>query len=60
MTKTSTDFAALVLGQRAYFKAGAEIASDVALAGAVIASDQSRHRERRGKDGDDHETRDCF
>ena len=34
-------------------KAGADAAGDVALAGAVIAHDEGRRRERRGKDGDD-------
>ena len=42
-----------ILGNKAYFKAGANVAGDVALAGAVIANDQARRRERRGKDGDD-------
>jgi tetratricopeptide (TPR) repeat protein len=42
-----------ILGNKAYFKAGASVAGDVALAGAVIAQDQGRRRERRGKDGDD-------
>lgn len=44
-----------ILGNKAYFKAGADTAGDVALAGAVIASEQARRRERRGKDGDDAE-----
>ena len=42
-----------ILGNKAYFKAGADAAGDVALAGAVIAHDQGRRRERRGQDGDD-------
>lgn len=42
-----------ILGNKAYFKSGASAAGDVALAGAVIAHDQSVRRERRGKDGDD-------
>ncbi len=42
-----------ILGNKAIFKAGAEVAGDVALTGAVIASDQARRRERQGKDGDD-------
>ena len=42
-----------ILGNKAYFKTGANTAGDVALAGAVIAHDQGRRRERKGKDGDD-------
>jgi hypothetical protein len=42
-----------ILGNKAYFKSGAGAAGDVALAGAVIAHDQSLRRERQGKDGDD-------
>jgi hypothetical protein len=42
-----------ILGNKAYFKAGADTAGNVALAGAVIAADQGQRRERRGKDGDD-------
>jgi hypothetical protein len=42
-----------ILGNKAYFKAGANTAGDVALAGAVVASDQARRRERQGKDGED-------
>jgi tetratricopeptide (TPR) repeat protein len=42
-----------ILGNKAYFKAGANAAGDVALAGAMIANDQARRRERQGKDGDD-------
>jgi tetratricopeptide (TPR) repeat protein len=42
-----------ILGNKAFFKTGANVAGDVALAGSVIAHDQARHRERRGKDGDD-------
>ena len=44
-----------ILGNKAYFKAGANLAGDVALAGSAIASDQARRRERKGKDGDDAE-----
>jgi hypothetical protein len=42
-----------ILGNKAYFKAGADMAGDVALAGAAIAYDQSRRRERQGRDPDD-------
>lgn len=42
-----------ILGNKAYFKAGANVAGDVALAGAVIANEQGNRRERRGRDGDD-------
>lgn len=42
-----------ILGNKAFFKAGADVAGDVALAGAAIAHDQARRRERKGKDGDD-------
>lgn len=41
-----------ILGNKAFFKAGVNAASDVALAGAVIASEQSRRRDRRGRDSD--------
>jgi hypothetical protein len=44
-----------ILGNKAYFKAGASVAGDVALVGAAIAHDQAQRRERRGKDGDDAE-----
>ncbi|MCE2863665.1 MAG: hypothetical protein LW690_14590 [Opitutaceae bacterium] len=44
-----------ILGRKAVFKAGVDAASDVALAGAVIASDEARRREKRGRDGDDAE-----
>ncbi|MSU50111.1 MAG: hypothetical protein EXS37_13675 [Opitutus sp.] len=44
-----------ILGNKAYFKAGANAAGDIALAGAAIASEQANRRERRGKDGDDAE-----
>jgi hypothetical protein len=44
-----------ILGNKAFFKAGADVAGDVALVGAAIAHDQARSRERRGKDGDDAE-----
>ncbi len=42
-----------ILGNKAYFKNSTDIAGDAALAGAVIASDHARRREREGKDGDD-------
>lgn len=42
-----------ILGNKAVFKTSADVAGDVALAGAVIANDQARRREQRGKDGDD-------
>ena len=42
-----------ILGNKAYFKAGASAAGDVALTGAVVAHDQGRRRERQGRDGDD-------
>ncbi len=42
-----------ILGNKAVFKAGVDAASDIALAGAVIASDEARRRERRGRDSDD-------
>lgn len=42
-----------ILGNKAYFKTGASVAGDVALAGALIAHEQGNRRERRGKDGDD-------
>ncbi len=44
-----------ILGNKAFFKSGADVAGDVALAGAVIANDQARRRDRRGKDDDDAE-----
>lgn len=44
-----------ILGRKAVFKAGADVAGDVALAGAAIAHDQARRRERKGKDDDDAE-----
>lgn len=44
-----------ILGNKAYFKAGAEMVGDVALTGAVIANEQARRRDRRGKDDDDAE-----
>ena len=44
-----------ILGNKAYFKTGANVAGDVALAGSAIAHDQARRREREGKDGDDAE-----
>ena len=42
-----------ILGNKAVFKAGVDAASDIALAGAVIASDEARRRDRHGRDGDD-------
>jgi hypothetical protein len=42
-----------ILGNKAVFKASADVAGDVALMGAAIAHDQARRRDRRGKDGDD-------
>lgn len=42
-----------ILGNKAFFKSGAEVAGDVALAGSAIAHDTARRREREGKDGDD-------
>lgn len=44
-----------ILGNKAYFKAGANVAGDVALAGAVIANEQARRRDRQGKDDNDAE-----
>ncbi len=44
-----------ILGNKAYFKAGANLAGDVALAGSAIAHEQARRRERKGKDGDEAE-----
>ena len=41
-----------ILGNKAVFKAGVDVASDVALAGAVIASDEARRRDRRGREAD--------
>jgi hypothetical protein len=41
-----------ILGNKAVFKTGAEVAGDVALAGSVIAQDRARTRERNGKDTD--------
>jgi hypothetical protein len=40
-----------ILGRKAVFKAATDAAADVALAGSVIAADQSHRREQRGKDG---------
>lgn len=42
-----------ILGNKAYFKTGASVAGDVAFAGAAVAHEQARRRERKGKDGDD-------
>ena len=44
-----------LLGNKAYFKAGADLVGDVALTGAVIANEQARRRDRRGRDDDDAE-----
>jgi len=44
-----------ILGNKAFFKAGASVAGDVALAGAVIAHEEARKRQRQGKDGDSAE-----
>jgi tetratricopeptide (TPR) repeat protein len=41
-----------ILGNKAYFKTGADVAGDAALFGAVIAHDNARRREWRGGDGD--------
>lgn len=41
-----------ILGNKAYFKSGANAVGDLALVGAVIASDQARRRDRRGQDAD--------
>lgn len=45
-----------ILGRKAVFKAGTDVAADVALTGAVIAADEARRREHRGRDGGDAET----
>jgi hypothetical protein len=44
-----------ILGKKAVFKSGVDVASDLALAGAVIAGDEARRRDRRGRDGDESE-----
>ena len=44
-----------ILGNKAFFKAGASVAGDVALAGAAIAHEEARKRQRQGKDGDSAE-----
>ena len=44
-----------ILGNKAHFKAGAELVGDVALTGAVIANDQARRRDRQGWDDNDAE-----
>lgn len=44
-----------ILGNKAQFKTGADLVGDVALTGAVIANEQARHRERRGRDDNDAE-----
>ena len=42
-----------ILGNKAQFKATANAAADVALAGSVIASEQAHRRDRRGRDDGD-------
>src|SRR5690606_13270939 len=42
-----------ILSNKAVFKSGANDAGDVPLVGPVLAHDQGRQRDRRGKDGDD-------
>jgi hypothetical protein len=42
-----------ILGQKAYFKTGASLAGDAALAGSAVAHDQARRRESEGRNGDD-------
>ncbi len=42
-----------ILGNKAVFKANANVAGDLALVGSAIAADHGRRRERQGKDGDD-------
>ena len=42
-----------ILGNKAQFKTTTNFAGDVALAGSVIARDEARRRERKGKDADD-------
>lgn len=42
-----------ILGNKAFFKTSTNVAGDVALVGAVIASDQARRRKWQGKDNDD-------
>jgi hypothetical protein len=44
-----------ILGNKAVFKAGSNLAGDVALAGSAYASDEARRRKREGKDNDDQE-----
>lgn len=44
-----------ILGNKAHFKAGADLVGDVALTGAVVANEQARRRDRRGRDDDDAE-----
>lgn len=44
-----------ILGNKAVFKAGANAAGDLALAGSAYASDEARRRRREGKDNDDQE-----
>jgi tetratricopeptide (TPR) repeat protein len=40
-----------ILGNKAYFKTGANVAGDLALFGAIIASQEARRKEWRGQDG---------
>ncbi len=44
-----------ILGNKAFFKTGANVAGDIALAGSAIAQDNARRREREGKDGEESE-----
>jgi hypothetical protein len=40
-----------ILGNKAVFKAGANVAGDLALFGAIVASEEARRKEWRGQDG---------
>ena len=40
-----------ILGNKAVFKAGANVAGDLALFGAIVASQEARRKEWRGQDG---------
>ncbi|HUR59211.1 MAG TPA: hypothetical protein VM029_15955 [Opitutaceae bacterium] len=42
-----------ILGNKAVFKAATDAAGDIALAGSAVAANESRRRERKGKDNDD-------
>ena len=44
-----------ILGNKAVFKSGANVAGDVAFAGSAYAADEARRRKREGKDADDAE-----